>query len=84
MGSNRLKEILVSEGLTQAELVLSSGISTSTIGRVANKKQSVSPTTEGKIIKALNKLSGKLYKVAEVFQDDVKVGDQEKQKTADV
>ena len=53
---NKLKVVLVDEGITQSDLQKKSGISTSTISKTANCKMVPSPTMQSRIIKAINEL----------------------------
>jgi len=56
-----LKVILEEEGISQAELSRISGVSTTTINKICKKNLNgtkISPTTKGKLIKALNKIIG--------------------------
>lgn len=58
---NRLKQVIVAEGITQAELSRKCGLSTGTINRACNQVLILSPTSRSKILKAINDLSGKKY-----------------------
>jgi len=71
MATNNLKQILIREGITQAELSRISTLSVTTINKVVNQKRTVSPTSQHKIIKALNQISGKNYEVGEIFPNSV-------------
>ena len=56
-----LKQIIEEEGISQAELSRESGISTTTINKICTKNLNggtISPTTKGKITKAINKIVG--------------------------
>lgn len=56
-----LKQIIEEEGISQAELSRESGISTTTINKICTKNLNggnISPTTKGKITKAVNKIVG--------------------------
>ncbi len=66
-GSQKLIYILKLEGIRQKELADFSKISKGTINRLCKGKQKVSLTTQSKIIKTLNKLSGKSYKIEDLF-----------------
>jgi len=75
MASNTLKKILQEEGITQADLHKHSGVSTTTINKVCNQKRTVAPTTQSKLIIALNKLTrmikgdgAKQYSREEIFE----------------
>lgn len=67
MAVNNLRSILINEGITQAELCRSSGMNATTINKCVNQKRTLSPVSNGKIVKALNKLSGKEYQIVDVF-----------------
>ena len=65
-----LKQIIEEEGISQAELSRISGVSTTTINKICTKNLSggtVSPTTKGKITKAINKIiEAQKYKVQDL------------------
>ncbi len=65
--SHRLKELLVENGITQAELSRASGVSSTTINKICNEKRSVSKTTQYKILRGLKKLINNDFKREEVF-----------------
>ena len=67
MAQNGLKNVLINEGITQAELTKESGISQGTINKVCNGKRTPSPTTQHKILKALNKLTHTKYELSDIF-----------------
>jgi transcriptional regulator with XRE-family HTH domain len=67
MASNKLKQVLTEEGITQTELAFKSSVSIGTINRVCNKKRNVSPTTRHKILKALNSLAENNYAIHDIF-----------------
>jgi len=69
MAKNDLKKILQKEGILQAELARKSGVSAGTINRLCSKKRAVTPTTQAKIIKALNQLTDKKYGVYDIFPE---------------
>lgn len=69
MANNRLKEILEEEGIQKGKVLQLSGISSNTFSKVYNKKRSVAPTTEGKIVRAVNRLSKREYHIYEVFPE---------------
>ena len=57
--SKFLKDIIEDEGISQAELSRVSGVSTTTINKICTKGlkgAKISPTTKGKLTKAINKL----------------------------
>jgi transcriptional regulator with XRE-family HTH domain len=66
-----LKEIIEEEGISQAELSRASGVSTTTINKICQKNfkgSNISPTTKGKLIKALNKIiENKRYSIQDVI-----------------
>ena len=64
-----LKQIIEEEGISQAELCRESGVSTTTVNKICTKKlnSKISPTTKGKITKAINKLVGNhKYKISDI------------------
>jgi transcriptional regulator with XRE-family HTH domain len=65
-----LKQIIEEEGISQAELSRESGISTTTINKICKKNLNggkLSPTTKGKITKAINKIiGGQNYKAQDI------------------
>jgi len=65
-----LKQIIEEEGISQAELSRISGVSTTTINKICRNNLSggtVSPTTKGKITKAINKIiEAQKYKVQDL------------------
>ncbi len=63
----RLSYVLEMEGIRQTELSETSNISLGTINRVCNGKQTVSITTQSKIVKSINELCGKRYANEEIF-----------------
>jgi transcriptional regulator with XRE-family HTH domain len=69
MATNNLKQILTSEGLTQAEFLKKSGLDLSmgTLNKLINKRRSVSETTENKIFNALHKIFADKYERKDVF-----------------
>lgn len=65
---NKLRSLLDNEGVTQAEMHRVSGINLITINQIcAGKNKSPRPTTIAKLVKALNKISGKEYNFDDVF-----------------
>ncbi len=75
MLKNQLRAILEREGITQANLIKQSGVSASTVGRVANNKRSISATLKSRLVNSLNKLRDKGlrdkdYQLGEVFLDE--------------
>jgi plasmid maintenance system antidote protein VapI len=64
-----LKEILEEEGISQAQLSRSSDVSTTTINKICTRNLNgadISPTTKGKLTKAINKLAGSAYKISDI------------------
>jgi transcriptional regulator with XRE-family HTH domain len=64
---NNLREILSKEGITQIEFAKTSGISSATIGAICNDRSSGNPTTQGKVVKWLKKMTGSPYSLNDVF-----------------
>jgi len=64
---NKLQKILEAEGVTQQELSNASGVAYGTVNKVAKQRIDVRPVTQAKMVKGLNKLSGKTYSPKEVF-----------------
>lgn len=67
--SKFLKKLLEDEGISQAKLSRESGVSTTTINKICTKNlgtKVISPTTKGKITKAVSKLTGREYKAGEI------------------
>jgi DNA-binding XRE family transcriptional regulator len=67
MKKNRLKEILVQEGITQSELARVSDLSIGTVNRTCNHSRLPSKTTCMKMIKGLNQLADMEYHYENVF-----------------
>src|SRR5207253_1821675 len=65
-----LKQLIEEEGISQAELSRESRISTTTINKICTKNLNggnVSPTTKGKLTKAINKILGsQKYKIQDI------------------
>ena len=63
------KEIIISEGFTQAQIAEACGMTTATINRYANGKNVPTLRTANKIVNALNQISilGKTYMIKDVF-----------------
>ncbi|MBK8609379.1 MAG: helix-turn-helix transcriptional regulator [Chitinophagaceae bacterium] len=65
-----LKQILEEEGISQAQLSRVSSVSTTTINKICTKNlngSDISPTTKGKLTKAINKLVGNMtYKIQDI------------------
>lgn len=72
MAKNNLKKTLTQEGVSQAKLSSTSGISIGTINKICNQKRECSATTNHKLLKELNTLTGKQYKYEDVFQNSQK------------
>lgn len=68
--NSKLKQILIYEGITQAELSRKSGVAQGSINRFVNLSRDPSPVTKSKLIKAINEYVGKeKYSVIDVFPD---------------
>jgi len=68
MNKSRFKEVLIQEGITQAELSRLSKMASGTINKYANNILSPSDVTKSKIIKALNSyLKQDKYKAEDLF-----------------
>ncbi len=65
-----LKQILEEEGISQAQLSRISDVSTTTINKICTKNlngNQISPTTKGRITKAINKITGTtIYKIQDI------------------
>lgn len=79
MATNKLKEIIVNEGITQTELAKESNLSDGTINKICNKKRTPSPTTMNKIVKALNVLSKNSHDVKNIFPNYTGDGDDDEE-----
>lgn len=64
---NNLRQVILNERITQAELARKSGLSTTTINKIYLRKSNGSPTTQGRIVDAINALSGQNYREKEIF-----------------
>ena len=68
MATNTLKSTLVGEGIKQAELARESGVAAGTVNKVCNKKLAVSPTTQNRLVGALNrKVGNEKYRAEDIF-----------------
>lgn len=68
MTENKLKDILISEGITQAELARKSGVAQGSVNRFVNNNRNPSPVTKNKLINGVNQILGKeKYEVKDVF-----------------
>ena len=68
---NRLREILDTEGLTQAELSRLSKVASGTINRYINQGANPSPATKAKIVKAINNyLDSEKYSIVDIFPEN--------------
>ncbi|MGZ8160648.1 MAG: helix-turn-helix domain-containing protein [Methylobacter sp.] len=67
MAKNILRMVLDKHGNSQTDLARTSGISISTINKVCQEKLNPAPKTKGKILLALNSLTGTKYNHDEVF-----------------
>lgn len=66
---NNLQAVLEKEGIKQSELFGESRVSGSTINKVANHKLAITKTTQNKLLIAINKMTGKLYELEDIFPD---------------
>ena len=66
---NNLRLILLREGTTQAEIARRATLSSGTVARISRNASNPSEVTIAKILKALNELAHREYKIAEVFPD---------------
>ena len=71
MANNRLDEIMNAEALSNSELAKLSGLSERTISTIRRKKKNGSPTTQNKILKALNQNPDKLDKQKPYILEDI-------------
>jgi hypothetical protein len=70
MARNNLRTVLTNEGLAQAPLVVSSGISAGTINKVYGGRRTPAPATMGKLVNGLNRLvNANRYTVRDIFPD---------------
>lgn len=67
MAKNNLRQVLDNEKITQAELARESGFSTNTVNKIYLKKTNGAPTTRGKMVDAVNRLSGQSYTLYAIF-----------------
>ena len=69
MTLNNLKNVLITEGISQAKLSRESGVSTTTVGKLFNESSDfVSATKKGAIVKGINKIVGEdKYRFADIF-----------------
>lgn len=72
MAKNNLQKIQETEGIRYKELELASGVGTRTLSDIAKGKRTGAPTTLGKIIKGLNKLTQKNFSLENVFPKNIK------------
>ena len=72
MATNNLKTVLEQEKLTPGQLVWPAKISRETIMKVFAAKRTLAPSTEEKIVGAVNFLSKKGYSVADIFPSRAK------------
>jgi DNA-binding XRE family transcriptional regulator len=73
MARNNLKIIREMEGLTKVTLAILANLSTKTISRIEEGRH-CPPVTQGKIVKALNRVPDKLrdYSLEDIFPTEVK------------
>ena len=67
---NAVRSILESAGLTRSELARASQLSPRTISRVIGSKNQPKLDTKRRITAALSELTGKTYRVVDVFVGD--------------
>ena len=68
MAENLLESILITEGITIAELSRSTGLSQGFLSRVKSKKKSGTPVSQGKIVRGINTiLKIEKYKHSDIF-----------------
>lgn len=67
MATNNLKTVLEQENLKPGQLVFPAHVSKATIMKVFNLKRTVAPSTEEKLVNAVNKLTKKGYALTDVF-----------------
>jgi transcriptional regulator with XRE-family HTH domain len=65
--SNHLQSMLEKEGIKQSELSKESGVSGSTINKLANNRLIVTKTTQNRLIIAINKMRNKTYSPEDIF-----------------
>jgi len=65
--SNNLQAVLEKEGIKQTEMSKESGVSGSTINKLANNRLIVTKTTQNRLIIAINKIRNKTYSLDDVF-----------------
>ena len=68
--ANNLQSVLEEEGIKQAELSKESGVSVSTTNKLANNKLVVTKTTQNKLTKAINKMTGKTFCKEDIFPNN--------------
>jgi len=66
MPKNNLEELLLENGLSQADLSRESSLSTNTVNK-ATRHKGITPLTMVKLKDALNRLSKREYTIQEVF-----------------
>lgn len=67
MAFNTLEETLKKDNLRILEVARKSGLSKRTINIVASKSRNPSPSTQTRIVEAINALSQGSYEIAEIF-----------------
>lgn len=67
MATNNLKTVLEQENLKPGQLVWPAHVSKATIMKVFTRKRTVAPSTEDKLVNAINTLTKKGYAVTDVF-----------------
>lgn len=72
MATNNLATILEQVKVTSNQLAASCGLNKSTVKSVVMRKRTVAPSTQERMIKALNGLSKKSFTVEEIFPAKVK------------
>lgn len=70
MSDNFLKEVLVKEGITQAQLAREAGVSAGTVNKVCSRSRDVAPTTRNRLVVTLNRvIRSEKYRVEDIFPD---------------
>ena len=67
MSSSLLKDVLTKEGIKQALFARTAGVSVGLINRVCNGKIMPAATTQNRIVKKLNEMSGGHYSSSDIF-----------------
>nr|WP_319491664.1 hypothetical protein [uncultured Desulfobacter sp.] len=67
MATNNFRRVLENERITQAEICRKSGFSSTTIGKIYNERSNGAPTTQAKVVDAINNLTGNDYEIIAIF-----------------